>query len=94
LLNLPQDKETFNNFITSTYKPVLTSQHGIMDYRNYKVYFTNTLQSVKQIIEEVTAAFIESGFTAVKMQLRFVLYGKDQPLKLKTMKSYRVTLKL
>jgi hypothetical protein len=34
LLNLPQDKEAFNNFITSTYKPFLTSQHGIMDYTN------------------------------------------------------------
>jgi hypothetical protein len=42
-----------------------------MDYTNYKVYFTNTLQSVKQIIEEVTAVFVECGFTAVKMQIRF-----------------------
>jgi hypothetical protein len=42
-----------------------------MDYTNYKVYFTNTLQSVKQIIEEVTAVFVESSFTAVKMQIRF-----------------------
>jgi hypothetical protein len=49
------------------FKPVLTSQHGVMDYTNYKVYFTNTLQSVNQIIEEVTAVFVESGFTAVKM---------------------------
>jgi hypothetical protein len=47
LLNLPQDKDAFNDFIRSTYKPVLTSQHGVMDYTNYKVYFTNTLQSVK-----------------------------------------------
>jgi hypothetical protein len=34
LLNLPQDKDVFNDFITSTYKPVPTSQHGIMDYTN------------------------------------------------------------
>jgi hypothetical protein len=71
LLNLPQHKEAFNNFITTTYKPVLTSQHGIMDYTNYKVYFTNTLESVKQIFEEITAVFVESGFSAVKMELRF-----------------------
>jgi hypothetical protein len=67
LLNLPQDKEAFNDFITSTYKPVLSSQHGVMDYTNYKVYFTNTLQNVKKIKEEVTAVFVESGSTAVKM---------------------------
>jgi hypothetical protein len=38
-----------------------------MDYTNCKVYFTNTLQSVKQIVEEVSAVFVESGFTAVKV---------------------------
>jgi hypothetical protein len=71
LLNLPQDKQAFNDFIRRTYKPVLTSQHGVMGYTNYKVYFTNTLQSVNQIINEVTAVFVESGFTAVKMQIMF-----------------------
>jgi hypothetical protein len=42
-----------------------------MDYTNYKVYFTNTLQIVKQIIEKVATEFVEYGFTTVKMQLRF-----------------------
>jgi hypothetical protein len=61
LLNLPQDKEVFNDFIRNTYKPVLTSQHGVMDYTNFKQYFTKTIQNVKQIINEVTAVFVESG---------------------------------
>jgi hypothetical protein len=42
-----------------------------MDFNNFKVYYTNTLQSVSQIVDEVTAVFINSQFTAVKMQLRF-----------------------
>jgi hypothetical protein len=42
-----------------------------MDFNNFKVYYTNTLQSVPQIIDEVTTVFINSEFTAVKMQLRF-----------------------
>jgi hypothetical protein len=31
LLNLPQDRKAFNDFISTTYKLVLTSQYGIMD---------------------------------------------------------------
>jgi hypothetical protein len=42
-----------------------------MDFTNYKVYFTNTLQSVNQIIEKVAAVFVESGLIVVKMQIRF-----------------------
>jgi hypothetical protein len=71
LLNLPQDKDSFKDFITNQYRPAQSNQHGVMDFNNFKVYFTNTLQSVNQIIDEVTSVFINSGFTTVKMQLRF-----------------------
>jgi hypothetical protein len=57
-----------------------------MDYTNYKVYFTNTLQSVNQIIEEVTAVFVESGLTAVKMQLRFGVILEGQTVEAEKMK--------
>jgi hypothetical protein len=42
-----------------------------MDFNNFKVYYTNTLQSESQIIDELTSVFINSEFTDVKMQLRF-----------------------
>jgi hypothetical protein len=32
-----------------------------MDFNNFKVYFTNTLQRVSQIIDEVTSVFIRFG---------------------------------
>jgi hypothetical protein len=71
LLNLPQDKDSFNNFITNQYQPALSNQHGIMDFNNFKIYFTNTPQNVSQIIDKVTSAFINSGFKVVKMELMF-----------------------
>jgi hypothetical protein len=42
-----------------------------MDFNNFKTYYTNTLQNLLQIIDEIKSAFINSGFTAVKMQVRF-----------------------
>jgi hypothetical protein len=54
LLNLPEDKDNFRDFITNTYKVALSNQHCIMDFNNFKVYYTNTLQSIPQIIDEVT----------------------------------------
>jgi hypothetical protein len=66
-----------------------------MDYTNYKVYFTNTLQSVKQIIEEVTAVFVESNFTAVKIQIRFGVIWEGQTVEVENheiISSYTKTL--
>jgi phenylalanyl-tRNA synthetase alpha subunit len=71
LLNLTQDKESFQDFVTNNYKVALSNQYGVMDFNNFKVYYTNTLQSVHQILDEVTSVFINSGFTVVKMQLIF-----------------------
>jgi hypothetical protein len=71
LLNLPEDKESFQEFIDYNYTSAQSNLHGILDFSNFKVYYTNTLQTVTQIVDEVTAVFINSGFTAVKMQLRF-----------------------
>jgi hypothetical protein len=71
LLNLLQDKKSFQDFVTNNYKLALSNQHGIMDFNNFKVYYTNTLQNVNQIIDEITSVFLESTFTTVKMQLKF-----------------------
>jgi hypothetical protein len=71
LLNLPEDKESFQKFVTTNYNAAQSNQHGIMNFNNFKVYYTNTLQSVPQIIDEVMSVFISSGFTAVKIQIRF-----------------------
>jgi hypothetical protein len=71
LLNLLQDKDRFKDFIINQYRPAQSNQHGVMDFNNFKVYFTNTLQRVSQIIDEVRSVFINSGFTTVKIQLRF-----------------------
>jgi hypothetical protein len=71
LLNLPEDKESFQEFINYNYTSAQSNLHGVLDFSNFKVYYTNTLQTVPQIVDEVTTVFINSGFTAVKMQLRF-----------------------
>jgi hypothetical protein len=70
-LNLPEDKESFQEFIINNHNAAHSNQHGIMDFNIFKVYYTNTQQSVPQIINKVTSIFINSGFSAVKMQLRF-----------------------
>jgi hypothetical protein len=67
LLNFLQDKENFQDFVTNNYKVALSNQHGITDFNNFKVYCTNTLQSVSQITNEITSVFLESTFTTVKM---------------------------
>jgi hypothetical protein len=41
LLNLPQDKVNFNDFITNQYPPAQSIQQGVIDFNNFKVYFTN-----------------------------------------------------
>jgi hypothetical protein len=35
------------------------------------VYYTNTLQDVEQIVENIKMVFLNSGYITVKMQLRF-----------------------
>jgi hypothetical protein len=57
LLNLPEDKDSFQDIITNTYKVALSNQHGIMNFNNFKLYYTNTLQSIPQIIDEVTVFY-------------------------------------
>jgi hypothetical protein len=71
LLNLPQDLTSFNNFITNKYPPAQSNQHGIINFNDFKAYFTNILQSITQIIDQVTTVFIHSGCFVVKLQLRF-----------------------
>jgi hypothetical protein len=56
-----------------------------MDFNNFKVYFTKTLQSVSQIIEEVTTIFLECGFTSVKIQLRFGVIWEGLTLEARNM---------
>jgi hypothetical protein len=71
LLNIPQDKESFQDFVFNNYVFLLSNQHCITNFNNFKEYYTNILQSVNQIIDEVTIVFVKSGFTSVKIQLRF-----------------------
>jgi hypothetical protein len=83
LLNLPQNKTNFNIFITNKYRPAQSNQHGIMDFNNFKEYFTNTLQSVSQILDKITSVFINPGFTAVKIQLMFGVLWKTPTVEAK-----------
>jgi hypothetical protein len=54
LLNLPHVKDSFPDYINNQYHPDQSKQHGIIHFNNFKIYFTNTLQSVGRIIDEVT----------------------------------------
>jgi hypothetical protein len=37
LLNLPQDKEGFQDFVSNNYKLELSNIHGIIDFNNFKL---------------------------------------------------------
>jgi hypothetical protein len=71
LLNIQEDEESFKEFIKEKYKVVDANLSGVLKYTNYKVYYTNTLQNVETIIENIKTTFRDCGYVAAKMELRF-----------------------
>jgi hypothetical protein len=43
LLNIPEDEESFKEYISTKYKAVQVNLSGVWNNTNYKVYYTNTL---------------------------------------------------
>jgi hypothetical protein len=71
LSNIPEDEESFKEFIREKYKAVDVNLSGVSNFTNYKVYYTNTVQDVEQIVENIKMTFLNCGYVAVKMQLIF-----------------------
>jgi hypothetical protein len=71
LLNIREDEQSFKEYISMKYKAVEVNLSGVCDRTNYKVYYTNTLQDVERIVENIKTVFLRSGYGTVKMQLRF-----------------------
>jgi hypothetical protein len=71
LLNIPEDENSFEEFIREKYKVANVNLSGVSDFTNYKVYYTNTLQNVEIIVENIKSTFCNCGYVAAKMQLRF-----------------------
>jgi hypothetical protein len=71
LLNIPEDEELFKEYISTKYKAVEVNLSAVWNHTNYKVYYTNTLQEVEQIDENIKTTFLNCGYGTVKMQLRF-----------------------
>jgi hypothetical protein len=71
LLNIPEDDQSFREYISIKYKAANVNLSGVWNRTNYKVYYTNTLQDVEKIVENIKFVFLNSGYGTVKMQLRF-----------------------
>jgi hypothetical protein len=69
-LNIPEDEESFKEYISTKYKAVDVNISGVSNYSNYKVYY-NTLQDVEQIVENIKMKFLNCGYVVVKIQLGF-----------------------
>jgi hypothetical protein len=49
---------------------------GISNGTNYKIFFTNTLQDVVQIVENIKTIYLNCMYVAAKIQLRFgIIWG-------------------
>jgi hypothetical protein len=71
LLNIPEEEESFKEFIREKYKAANVNLSDVSDFTNYKVYYTNTLQNVETIVENIKETFCNCGYVSAKMQLRF-----------------------
>jgi hypothetical protein len=58
LLNIPEDEMWFKEFIRAKCKAVDGNVSCVSNHTNYKVYYTNTLQDVEQIVENIKTTFL------------------------------------
>jgi hypothetical protein len=66
LLNIPEDEKSFKEYISTMYKAAKVNLSGVWNHTNYKVYYTNTLQDVEQIVENIKLTFLNCGYITVK----------------------------
>jgi hypothetical protein len=58
-------------FIREKYKALDVNLSGVSNFTNYKVHYTNTLQNVETIVENIKTKLYNCGYVAATMQLRF-----------------------
>jgi hypothetical protein len=65
--NLKEDYKRFlkmkqqhyvKEFIREKYKGANVNLSGVLNYINYKIYFTKTLEDVERIVENIKATFL------------------------------------
>jgi hypothetical protein len=61
---------------------------------NYKVYYTNTLQDVEQIVENIRITFLKCGYVAAKMQLRFCVIWEDITVEAEVHRLYQIRIQI
>jgi hypothetical protein len=57
-LNIPEHQESFKEFVQEKYKAANVNLSGVLNYTNYKIYFTKTLEDVEQIVDNIEARFL------------------------------------
>jgi hypothetical protein len=58
------------------------------------VNYTNTLQNVDLIVENIRTTFQDYEYVAVKMQLKFVIIWEARLWKMKVHRSYQTTVEI